>query len=176
MALSDRVADSDACSLSRRWALDPVVARKLVDLDGKVGAIFSAQGLRWPGLSIISGFRSHQKQAALNPDAPDSYHTRCPALAVDLRVGDAPARTTPFELWAVVGQQWKLLGGRWGGDFAEPDPNHFDFPALAIMAHTFTSTRKEVHTVTRPPTTTIVPTTRPIIPTAPVPSRPPALI
>lgn len=27
-----------------------------------------------------------------------------------------------------AGAIWKALGGRWGGDFSTPDPNHFDFP------------------------------------------------
>jgi len=55
---------------------------------------------------------------------PDSLHVRCPSLAADLRVGDMPASTTP-DFWRFLGPIWKAMGGRWGGDFQTPDPNHF---------------------------------------------------
>jgi hypothetical protein len=43
-------------------------------------------------------------------------------------VGDLPASTTPREVWGALGGEWKrlILGARWGGDFTEPDVNHFD--------------------------------------------------
>jgi len=34
-----------------------------------------------------------------------------------------PASTTP-DFWRFLGTLWKTLGGRWGGDF--DDPNHFE--------------------------------------------------
>jgi len=118
---------TDSCSLSRRWLISPRLAHMVIRLEALASDLFSAEGLRWPGLYIISGYRSPEKQAHLNPLAPQSKHTRCPALAVDLRVGDLPASTTPLELWLFVGQLWKTLGGRWGGDFRpEPDNNHFE--------------------------------------------------
>ena len=50
------------------------------------------------------------------------------SLAVDLRVGNQPASTTPLEIWSWLGTIWKRVapGGRWGGDFAARDVNHFD--------------------------------------------------
>lgn len=98
----------------------------VVDLDAWAERQFAAEGLRWGGLWIISGYRSPQSQAELNPLAPDSLHTTCPAMAVDLRVAGSPASTTPFEFWAWLGTKWKMMGGRWGGDFSRRDPNHFD--------------------------------------------------
>ena len=104
----------------------------LVDLDRRAAQELSAAGFRWPGLSIISGHRSELLQAVVNPLAPKSLHTRCPSLAADLRVGDMSASLTPFALWAKLGRIWSTMGGRWGGTFRPPDPNHFDLFALAI--------------------------------------------
>jgi len=98
----------------------------LVALEAQATSIFSAEGIRWPGIFIISGFRSAEKQAGVNPFAPRSGHTYCPAVAADLRVGNLPASTTPIEFWRFLGSLWKAQGGRWGGDFTEPDVNHFD--------------------------------------------------
>ena len=131
MASSSRVG-TDACRLSRRWILDPTLAEMLVELDGRAAQEFSAEGFRWPGLSVISGYRSGALQAVINPAAPKSLHTRCPSLAADLRVGDMAASLTPFALWAKLGRIWSSLGGRWGGFFSPPDPNHFDAAALDV--------------------------------------------
>jgi len=106
----------------------------LVRLDAEAERGFSAQGFRWPGLSIISGYRSRFLQATINPLAPNSLHTRCPSLAADLRVGDQPASITSFETWALLGRIWSTLGGRWGGTFSPSDPNHFDLVALDVGA------------------------------------------
>ncbi len=102
----------------------------LVRLDESARRKFSAQGFRWPGLFIISGYRSPLFQAELNPLAPSSLHTRCPSMAADLRVGDLPASLTPIEWWAFLGFEWAKLGGRWGGHFTPPDENHFDLKAF----------------------------------------------
>ena len=99
-------------------------------MDETAAAAFSAEGLRWPGIWIISGFRSPSEQARINPLAPRSKHTRCPAVAADLRVGNLPASTTPVDLWRFLGQIWKGLGGRWGGDFTPVDLNHFELITL----------------------------------------------
>ena len=128
---SSRVG-GDACGLSRRWALDPLLAEMLVGLDGRAARELSSPGFRWPGLFVISGHRSRILQSEVNPLAPKSLHTRCPSLAADLRVGDIPASVTPFALWAKLGRMWSTMGGRWGGTFRPPDPNHFDLFALAI--------------------------------------------
>jgi len=126
---SSRVG-SDACRLSRRWRISPRLADMLVALEARAAQVFSSQGLRWPGVWIISGHRSPRLQASVNPDAPDSLHVRCPAMAADLRVGNLAASTTP-DFWPFLGTIWKAMGGRWGGDFKpKPDVNHFE--ALGI--------------------------------------------
>ena len=93
---------------------------------------FSAAGFRWPGIFVISGYRSPLLQLEINPSAPNSLHTRCPSLAADLRVGDFPASVTPPALWELLGRIWSSLGGRWGGRFTPPDLNHFDVQALDV--------------------------------------------
>ena len=108
------------------------MAGMVVQLDQWAAGQFSAQGLRWPGLFIISGFRSRILQAEVNPLAPGSLHTKCPSLAVDLRMGDLPATLTTPEMWAFLGEGWRRLGGRWGGFFSPPDYNHFDLPTLSL--------------------------------------------
>jgi len=132
---SEAIKGDDSCGLQRRWTLDPTLADMLVDLDEWARRTFAAARFRWPGLFIISGYRSAGLQAELNPLAPASLHTRCPSLAADLRVGDVPASITTPEFWAVLGQRWRQMGGRWGGDFLPPegpDYNHFDLQALSI--------------------------------------------
>lgn len=116
----------DACGLSRRWLLAPDVSSALVGLERWARGHLASGRVRWPGLVIISGYRSEALQAQVNPAAPQSLHTRCPALAADLRVGDVPASLTPLEIWTALGRQWTSQGLRWGGDFDPPDLNHFD--------------------------------------------------
>jgi hypothetical protein len=65
----------------------------------------------------------------LNPTQPAaeaSLHLECPALAVDVRVGNQPASITDPSVWAVVGLEAERLGLRWGGRFRPPDWNHLD--------------------------------------------------
>lgn len=132
--LSERIEGAGgSCQLARRWTLDPALARMLVALDERVRARVAAHGARWPGLWIISGHRNRPTAPALNPNQPpaeESWHLRCPALAADLRVGNAPASLTDPSVWALVGVEWEALGGRWGGRFKTPDWNHFDAPQL----------------------------------------------
>lgn len=112
----------------------------VVSLDEWAEDQFAAVRLRWPSLYVISGHRDTAEQAAVNPSAPNSLHTRCPSLAVDLRVGDIRASITPEAQWAWLGARWQLMGGRWGGRFRSPDLNHFDLgvqlppPALPLPA------------------------------------------
>lgn len=103
----------------------------LADLDTWATQNLSPDGLRWPGIYVISGHRRAPVSSAFDPDAPPaekSRHLRCPSLAVDLRVGNAPASLTPFTVWAALGSRWESQQGRWGGRFQPPDPNHFDIP------------------------------------------------
>jgi len=102
----------------------------LVRTESYFEQVFSSEGLRWPGLYIISGHRTADEQREINPSNPNSLHVECPALAVDLRVGDVPASITPEEIWKGIGDVWAIQGGRWGGDFTPPDLNHFDRPLL----------------------------------------------
>jgi len=123
--LPSEVGD-DACSLARRWVLDLALAKALVSLNRWASDRFASAGIRWAGLWVVSGFRTRAHQAQLNPDAPDSLHTRCPSLAVDLRMGASPPLGDLTPIWQLLGARWKLLGGRWGGDFSQADNNHFD--------------------------------------------------
>ncbi len=118
--------NGDACGLARRWALSPTLAGGLVLLERRAEERFAATTFRWPGLWIISGQRTLSHQASLNPDVQDSLHTRCPALAVDLRVGSVPGFTTAA-LLEFAGGLWMAMGFRWGGLFTDfPNPAHFD--------------------------------------------------
>ena len=104
----------------------------LVALDDVWERKFSAEGLRWPGLYIISGYRTATEQSEVNPSNPNSLHRRCPSLAADLRVGDQPASITDPSIWSAIGRDWNLIGGTWGGDFLPPDWNHFSFPGIGM--------------------------------------------
>lgn len=134
---SERVepdTDPTGCELARRWILDPTLAAMLVSLETWARTYLATDRARWPGLYVISGHRSEPLAPALNPGqapATQSRHLACPSLAADLRVGNAPASVTPLTVWAALGSAWEALGGRWGGRFDPPDPNHFDIdPAL----------------------------------------------
>ena len=125
MHLSAPLGD-DCCGLSDRWVLDLTLACDLVALDQWAGQELAAQGIRWDGFRIISGYRSPAVQVVVNPAAPRSLHTFCPSLAADLRVGGTPATSTEIETWFWLGQRWEFMGHRWGGRFRPPDLNHFD--------------------------------------------------
>jgi len=112
--------------LSRRWSIHVDLAVAIIELDARAADEFSAAGLRWPGLFIISGHRSPELQDKVNPSAPNSRHVLCPALAADLRVGDQPASITDPSIWGFLGRIWQRMGHRWGGVFRPPDFNHFD--------------------------------------------------
>lgn len=135
---------ADPCGLARRWLLAPGLAVALVALEKWASQRISTARVDWPGLFIISGHRSAPVVGAFAPDAPaaaQSLHIQCPSLAVDLRVGNAPASFTPIELWTALGLQWERQGGRWGGRFEPPDPNHFD------LGQGFDPSRTSVRTV-----------------------------
>jgi len=125
MSLPTRIG-SDACDLALKWKIDDRLARMLVGLDLWAAERFKKVNIRWPGLFIISGYRSSERQATLNPEAPNSLHTRCPAMAADLRIANVAASISTEAQWQWLGAQWKIMGGRWGGDFSTPDLNHFD--------------------------------------------------
>lgn len=127
----------DWCRLSTRWKLEPTVAKMLVGLDQWAKINLARKGYPWPGIFIISGFRSKRRQQEVNPEAPNSLHTRCPSLAVDLRIGNLNVGMDKDQVWFWLGAQWKMLGGRWGGDFHDEfgqlrtdELNHFDYPVF----------------------------------------------
>lgn len=127
--------DADPCTTALRWKISLDLAYRLDELQGWG---FDNLGLLFPGLYIISGFRSSDEQLLVNPFAPLSQHTVCPALAVDVRVGTVPASLTEPQTFSALGLAWEGFGGRWGGRFADPDPNHFgsaiDVTSLATPA------------------------------------------
>ncbi len=115
--LPENIGD-DPCRLSARWLLDPAFARDLVRLNAWSMERFARAGVRSLSLRIISGHRSQALQAEVNPDAPLSLHTRCPAVAADLALGESDPRFTSPQVWAILGGRWKLTTlGRWGGNF-----------------------------------------------------------
>jgi len=118
----------DACDWSDSWGLDPALASKLSQMQrwwSNLDTGLSGPGLlKFPPLYIISGMRSKKHNDEVG-GAPASFHLRCPSLAADLRVGQV-AGLDSDELWAILGGWWRLHGGRWGGTFSDPDPNHFD--------------------------------------------------
>jgi len=133
---------SDACKLANLWRIDLELANMLVGLDTWAHTRFfqDARGLPWAGLWILSGYRTTVQQQDLNPDAPNSLHTRCPAIAVDLRIGNMHASISSDAMWQWLGAQWLVMGGRWGGTFRDangepaPDVNHFDL-GLQLADH-----------------------------------------
>jgi len=120
MSLPSRVG-RDACALARRWVLDVALADKLVRLEEQAS---SELGRYWPGIYVISGYRSPAHNAEVG-GVPNSFHLSCPSLAVDLRVGNV-AGLPDGEVMAILGGMWRLMGGKWGGTFRDPSPNHFD--------------------------------------------------
>jgi len=81
-------------------------------------------GFTWPGLYVISGYRTPSHNADVG-GVPNSFHTVCPSLAADLRVGSV-AGLGSDEVWAILGGMWRRMGGKWGGTFRDPSPHHFD--------------------------------------------------
>lgn len=133
---SERLGLTSSCDLAGRWGIDPALAAMLFRLEAWADETLSTRWARWPGIYIISGARSEPMAPALSPDAPaatQSRHLLCPALAADLRVGNAPASVTPPTVWAALGSRWEALGGRWGGRFDPPDWNHFDVDPILVI-------------------------------------------
>lgn len=98
---------TDPCDIITRWKVTPEVAARALLLAR--AAPFS--------VSIISGYRSPERQRELadagRPAAPVdvSNHTRCPATALDWRVGV----TVTDSVKAEFGRAAVFAGFRWGG-------------------------------------------------------------
>jgi len=119
--------------LSRRWLLEPVIAVALVETEAVAQGLFASQGLRWPGIYIISGHRTRSQQEEANPANPSSHHRCCPSLAVDLRVGDIPASVTPPQFFKFIADALAVHGIKWGGDVPDEflallEQNHYYLP------------------------------------------------
>jgi len=106
------------------WQLDAGLAGMLVALDGWAEQAFTVGAIRWPGIYILSGQRSEAENRSVGGVA-GSLHLRCPSLAADIRMGNLAGLASP-EVMAILGGRWRLMGGRWGGTFTDPSPNHFD--------------------------------------------------
>lgn len=102
---------ADFCELAERWAVDPVVMRRV-----QLSADAYDQETRGT-VEIVSGFRTKAEQGELErrgrPTAPDelSTHRSCPATGVDISLGFAPTRVQK----AIWGRIVTLNGLRWGG-------------------------------------------------------------
>jgi len=123
MSLPSRVG-TDACEIERSWYVAPFLARNLVRMKAHFDRAFRPTGFPFPDIWIISGSRSPEHNREVG-GAPDSRHLRCPAEAVDLRIGNIQGLDS-LQVWQMLGGWWELNGGRWGGRFSTPDPNHFD--------------------------------------------------
>lgn len=55
----------------------------------------------------------------------NSYHYK--RLAIDLNLFIDGEYQTTTESHALIGKKWKELGGTWGGDFKNPDGNHYSW-------------------------------------------------
>jgi len=131
--LPEKIGD-DACGLARRWVLDPGLARAVVALNRWQEGRFAAAGFRGPSLWIISGHRTTEDQQRINPDAPNSFHTTCPSMAVDLRLGQNDESLTGVQVWSILGGRWKLTtAGRWGGDFCSDTDGSLTFPGICLV-------------------------------------------
>jgi len=123
MSLPSRVG-RDACTIEARWQLQPRLARLLVQMQDHFTKAFRPTGFPFPDIWVVSGYRDAVKNREVG-GAPDSRHLRCPSEAADLRIGNVEGLEN-LEVWQMLGGWWELNGGRWGGRFSIPDPNHFD--------------------------------------------------
>ena len=117
-------SQSEICEMADYWIIHPVLAVKLAAM---------AQLVPF-GLSIISGFRTVERQLELARDgrpAADpslSTHCSCPATGVDLRMDGVHAGNYEKTLLGGAAQK---AGLRWGGgsplvDGIPTDWNHVD--------------------------------------------------
>ena len=80
-------------------------------------------------LIIYAYFRGYEitlgDALATTGHIPDSFHYK--KLAIDLNLFKDGKYLTETEDHAELGAFWKLLGGSWGGDFPDPDGNHYSW-------------------------------------------------
>ena len=126
MALPQFIAPHmDPCGLSVRWGIWVGVARRVIEMSGRLEF----------GISLISGLRTEAEQDGLRaegrPTADNdvSTHLSCPATGVDLM----PQVAVTDVVKARLGAEGVHAGLRWGGGSrVDPDTgipsdwNHFD--------------------------------------------------
>ena len=54
-----------------------------------------------------------------------SFHYK--RLAADLNLFKDGVYLTETEDHRFIGEEWKRMGGTWGGDFSSPDGNHYSY-------------------------------------------------
>lgn len=55
----------------------------------------------------------------------NSFHYK--RLAIDLNLFKEGKYLSSTEAHKALGEFWKSIGGSWGGDFSNPDGNHYSF-------------------------------------------------
>lgn len=89
-----------------------------------IGSLLAAAGIPVP--AVISGVRSAEKQRQL---INEGKSTACASWHLGGLAYDLDTNSPGFDVFARI---WKLLGGRDGRDFADPDPGHVDFPTDSV--------------------------------------------
>lgn len=121
-----------ACDLIEDWGISDELARRLVIMMARFADRTGHE------LTVISGFRSPEKQSDLDergrPAAPCelSTHCICPATGADLRISGFPARQLILELGAAA----ILSGLRWGGGSPIEDGIPSDWPHVDLGPRT----------------------------------------
>lgn len=119
--------ETDPCQLATRWKISLQLARRLVRMASEPDLPF--------GLSIISGYRTPERQAEVGTlpacssgRRPCSTHTTCPATGADIW----PSVAVTNAVKAHFGRAAVYAGLRWGGgspldgDGFPTDWNHVD--------------------------------------------------
>jgi len=102
--------DTDPCTIAERWTLVLELAQRLVAMATQIPF----------GLTIYSGFRTRDEQAALTaagrPTAPPelSTHLACPAQGADVRM-TLGAANLELQSRVLFGHAATMAGLRWGG-------------------------------------------------------------
>lgn len=106
-----------------------------LDPSGRDAARYLVAYARAAGIPVVvtSARRSLAQQKALTP-AKGLYKASNPSQsrhvqgrAFDLSIEGFYWDEVDPAYWRWLGDVWKRLGGRWGGNFSKPDPIHFDW-------------------------------------------------
>ena len=83
---------------------------------GKLLSYMTEQGYEYSLGDTFPGKYKHKK---------DGQHPK--GLAIDINLYKDRVWLTKTEDHKIFGDFWKRLGGTWGGDFTNPDGNHYEF-------------------------------------------------